>query len=100
MFSERVQYNAPVPGEEFRKRDLSVPAEAVKVVYEIDSQHGEDKELCLTILSRVFQGTEAVTKVLHACAQNFRSRGTDFTAWQFQAVANRNHRITTIEARM
>ena len=42
MFSEKIQYNAPVPGEEFKNRDLSAPAEAAKILYEIDSQHGED----------------------------------------------------------
>ena len=70
MFSEKIQYNAPVPGEEFLTRDLSVPSEAARVVYEIDSQHGEDKELCLTI-SRTFPGVDATTKILHECAQNF-----------------------------
>ena len=59
MFSERIQDNAP---EEFRARDLSVPAEAARVIYEIDSQHGEDKELCLTIMLRTFRGVGAVTK--------------------------------------
>ena len=50
MFSsQRITYNTPLPGEEFKNRDLSVPAEATKVLFEIDSHHGEDKELCLTI---------------------------------------------------
>jgi len=100
MFSDRIQYNAPIPGEEFKKRDLSVPSEAAKVVYEIDSQHGEEKDLCITILARTFRGSEAVTKILHECAQNFRSQITDNTAWQFQATVNRNVRVATIEGRM
>ncbi len=76
MFSEKIQYNAPIPGEEFRSRDLSVPSEAAKVVYEIESHHGEDKELCLTILSHTFRG-EAVTKILHEGAQTFRGQESD-----------------------
>ena len=72
MFSEKIQYNAPIPGEEFRARGLSVPAEAAKVLYEIDSQHGEDKDLCLAILGRTFRGTESVTKVLNECSKSFK----------------------------
>ena len=100
MFSDKISYNAPIPGEEFRKRDLSVPAEAAKVVYEIDSQHGEDKDLCLAILGRTFRGTEAVTRILHECSQKFSSQGADGTAWHFKATVARNVRIATIEAKM
>ncbi len=100
MFSDKISYNAPIPGEEFRKRDLSVPAEAPKVVYEIDSQHGEDKDLCLAILSRTFRGMESVTKILHECSQKFSSQGADGTSLHFKATVNRNIRIATIEAKM
>ena len=47
-----------------------MPAEATKVLFEIDSHH-EDKELCLTILGRTCRKNEAVTKILHDGAQNF-----------------------------
>ena len=100
MFSEKIQYNAPVPGEEFRKRDLSVPAEAAHVIYEIDSQHGEDKDLCLTILSRTFRGMDSVSQILHACAQKLQDLGTSTTAWRFHATVSRNIRVATIESRM
>ena len=100
MFSEKIQYNAPIPGEEFRLRDLSVPAEAARVVYEIDSQHGEDKELCLTILSRTFKGGEAITKIMHECAQSFRGQETDATAWRFHATVNRSVRISVLERKI
>ena len=69
FLSDRLKYNAPLPGEEFKNRELSVPAEAAKVLFEIDSQHGQDNELCLAILNRTFRNFSAVTKILHECAQ-------------------------------
>ena len=40
------------------------PAEAAKVLYEIDFQYGQNKELCLSILARVFRGIQNVAQVL------------------------------------
>ena len=100
MYSDKIQYNAPLPGEEFKSRDLSVPAEAAKVLYEVDSLHGEDKELCLAILARVFRGAEVVTKTLSECAQVFRGRSSDASAWRFQAIINRNIRVAKLESKM
>lgn len=100
MFSEKIQYNAPIPGEEYKTRDLAVPAEAARVVYEVDSQHGEDKNLCLTIFSRVFRGSDAVLKTLHECSKVFEGRDEGSTTWRFQATVNRNIRVTTIETKM
>ena len=91
MFSEKIQYNAPVPGEEFKNRDLSAPAEAAKILFEKESQHGDDKELCLTIFSRTFGGVEA---------QRFQGQSTDMSAWRCQATINRNIRLSTAEARI
>ena len=101
MFSnERIKYDAPLPGEEFKTRDLSVPAEATKILFEIDSQHGEDKELCLTILSRIFRGTDTVTKILHECTQNFQGGVTEGASWRFQATVTRNIRMAKIETQL
>ena len=77
-----------------------MPAEAAHVIYEIDSQHGEDKDLCLTILSRTFRGMDSVSQILHACAQKLQDLGTSTTAWRFHATVSRNIRVATIESRM
>ena len=75
FLTDRLKYNAPLPGEEFKTRDLSVPAEAAKVVFEIDSQHGQDNELCLAILTRTFRTMGAVTKNLHESAKKNEEGG-------------------------
>ena len=97
MFSEKIQYNAPIPGEEFKQRDLSIPAEATKVVFEIDSQHGEDKSLCVAILQRTFRGTETISKILHDCSQKVSTENHGDNAWRFQAEINRSVRNFELE---
>ena len=99
MFSEKIQYNAPIPGEEFRARELSVPAEAAKVLYEIDSQHGEDKDLCIAILQRTFRGMESVTKILHECSQNFKGTGAG-DAWRQHAAITRAVQVAKLERKV
>ena len=64
MFSDKIKYNTPLQGDEFRSRDLTIPAEAAKVLFEIDGQYGQDKELCLSTLTKVFRGSESVTEIL------------------------------------
>lgn len=95
---KRITYNAPFPGEEFKNRDVFVPAEAAKIWFEIDSQYGQDKELCLAIIGRTFKKAE-VTQILHECAQDFAGGGSE-APWKFQATVNRNIRIATIETQM
>src|SRR5947208_1465534 len=96
MFSEKIQYNVPMPGEEFRARELSVPAQAVKVIYEIDSLHGEDKSLCLTILQRTFQGVSAVASVVNECMKIYK-RGEESESWRHHASINRAVRVATLD---
>ena len=64
MFFDKVKYSTPLPGVEFRSRDLAIPAEAAKVLYEVDFQYGRDRELCLSILTNVFRGTPQITQIL------------------------------------
>src|SRR4051812_39048757 len=97
MFSpSQIKYNAPLPGEEFRTRQLSVPGEAAKILYEIDSQHGESKELCTTILQNVFRDDEGVRKAALECAKNFQGGDT----WKFHAAIARNIRIAKLDAQL
>ena len=71
MFSsERISYNAPLPGEEFKNRDVSVPAEAAKILYEIDSNMDKIKNCVSQFLDGFFGGWRS-PKILHEVAQNF-----------------------------
>ena len=85
MFSDKVKYNTPLPGEEFRSRDLSIPAEAAKVLFEIDFQYGQDKELCLSILAKVFRGISSVTQILQDSGKVFQ-KGSQGSAWLHEAL--------------
>lgn len=90
--SEQLKYNVALPGEEFRSRDLSLPSEATKVIYEIDDQHGHDKPLCLTVLAKIFRGVETVTRVLHECG------GESSPPWRQQAIINRSVDLAILES--
>ena len=100
MFSDKIQYNAPIPGDEFKQRDLSIPAEATKVVFEIDSQHGEDKSLCVAILQRTFRGVETISRILYECSQKVSSENKGGSSWRFQAEVNRSVRIFELELKV
>jgi len=99
MSSERIKFSTPLPGEEYRARDLSVPYEAVKVLYEIDFQQGGDKDLCLKILSRVFRGFETITKVVHEHAHKF-GEGAKEQEWHHQAVLDRTVELAKAEGEL
>lgn len=88
--SDRIKYNAPLPGDEFRLRALTVPAEAAKVLFEIDFQYGQDRELCLSILANVFRGTDSVTKILQESKEIFRRGKVDGAPWRYEATIQRN----------
>src|SRR5205807_676620 len=75
MFYEKVKYNTPLPGAEFRSRDLAIPAEATKVLYEIDFQYGRDRELCLSILTSVFRSVPQVTQILQDAGKAVQGGG-------------------------
>ena len=74
MFSQ-VKYNTPLPGAEFRSRDLTIPSEAARVLYEIDFQYGSDRELCLSVLTGVFRGTPQITQILQEVARSIQGGG-------------------------
>ena len=42
---------------------------------------------------------EAVTKIIHDCAQGFQGQSADVSSWRFHAIVNRNIRVA-IESRM
>ena len=46
--NERYKYSVSLPSAEWKGRDISTPLEAVRVVYEVDSAYGEQRELLLT----------------------------------------------------
>jgi hypothetical protein len=96
MFSKKIQYNAPLPGEEWRRRDVSVPAEAAKVVHEIDSLHGDNREVCLTIFQQVFRGSETVSKIVNERAKNI-AEGEEGGEWRFHATVTRNIKVAKFE---
>ena len=96
MIGEKIKYNTPLPGVEFRSRDLALPAEAAKVLYEIDFQYGQDKELCLSILSNTFRTYPEVTQILQEAARNLQ-RGVQVSEWHHKAVMARNARVAVLE---
>ena len=100
MFSEQIKYNTPLPGEEFRSRDLSIPAEAAKVLYEIDFQYGQSKELCLTILARVFRGSQIGTQVLQEVGKGFQGSGQRSAPWHQEAIVLRSVRAALLERKV
>ena len=100
MFSDKVKYNTPLPGIEFKSRDLSIPAEAAKVVYEIDFQYGQDRELCLSILTNVFRGTPQITQILQEAGRSTQWGGPTGAPWHHQAVVARNVRLTILERKI
>src|ERR1700746_1245474 len=97
MFSDKVKYNTPLPGIEFRSRDLSIPSEAAKVLYEIDFQYGQDKELCLAILTNVFRGTPQITQILQEAGRAVQGGGPSGAPWHHEAIVERNLRSTILE---
>ena len=97
MYSDKIKYSAPLPGEEFRRRALTVPAEAVKTLCDIDFQFGRDTELCLSILESVFRGTESVTKILQESKGLLRRENKNGAPWRAEATINRNIRKTLKE---
>ena len=99
MFSQ-IKYNAPLPGAEFRSRDLSIPSEAVKVLYEIDFQYGRDRELCLSILSSVFRGTPQVTQILQEVGRSFHGGGPTGAPWHHEAIVARNLRSAILDRKV
>ena len=96
MTSERIKFSTPLPGEEYRHRDLTTLSGASKVLYEIDFQHGSDNDLCLKILARVFRGDASVTKVVHEHARMFEG-GAREEGWRHQAVINRSIKVSLLE---
>ena len=101
MFSnDRIKFATPLPGEEYKKYDLSIPAEAARMLYEIDFHHGGDKELALTILTRAFRGLDTVTKVLAQSAPNFKNGAQEGEAWRRKAMINRTVKISLNKNRL
>ena len=96
MTNERIKFSTPLPGEEYRHRDLTTLSGASKVLYEIDFQHGSDNDLCLKILARVFRGDASVTKVVHEHARMFEG-GAREEGWRHQAIINRSIKISLLE---
>ena len=97
MTSEKVKYNTPLPGSEFSKRNLSIPAEAAKTLYEIDFQYGRDRGLCLSILTNVFRMYPQVTQVLQDAD---KGKSSDSEPWRRQAAVARTMRMTVLERKM
>jgi hypothetical protein len=95
---QQLKYTAPLPGEEFRSRDLQIAAEAARVLFEIDFSYG-DKELCLSVLTRVFRGITSVTQILQDSGRVFQ-KGGQGGAWQHEAVVQRNIRLAVLEREM
>jgi hypothetical protein len=101
MFSDKVKYNTPLPGIEFKTRDLSIPAEAARVVYEIDFQYGQDRELCLSILTNVFRGTPQITQILQEAGRlAVQGGGPTGAPWHHEAIVQRNLRTSLLERKM
>ena len=96
MFSDKIKYNTPLPGDEFRSRDLAIPAEAAKVLFEIDFQYGQDKELCLSILTKVFRGTESVTEILRGSEKIIQKENPD-EGWRHEATIERALKVSMLE---
>ena len=55
MFSDKIQYNAPIPGEEFKARDLSVPSRPQKLCMRLTHNMGKTKN-CVGQFVRQFFG--------------------------------------------
>ena len=100
MFFDKIKYNAPLPGAEFRSRDLSIPSEAAKVLYEIDFQYGKDKELCLSILTGVFRGTPEITQILQETGRSIQGNGPASAPWHHEAIVARNLRTAILERKI
>ena len=96
--SDKIQYNVPLPGEEFRARNLSVPIEAAKVLFEIDFQHGQDRELCLSVLARVFRGVDDVTQILRESGKVFQKENA--IPWRREAGVQRSLKASIWEQEM
>ena len=97
MFSDKIKYNPPLPGAEFRSRDLTIPSEACKVLYEIDFQYGQDRELCLSILTSVFRGYPQVTQVLQETGKKVQGDGPTSAPWHYEAIVARTVRLAILE---
>ena len=97
MFSDKIKYNTPLPGAEFMSRDLNIPSEACKVLYEIDFQYGQDRELCLSILTSVFRGHPQVTQVLQETGKKVQGDGPTSAPWHHEAVVARAVRLATLD---
>lgn len=99
MSNELIEFSTPLPGKEYRTRDLSVPSEATRVLYEIDFQQGGDKDLCLKILSRVFRGHDAITKVVHEHMHKFEG-GASEEEWCQEAIIDRTVRASQMKGNL
>jgi len=98
MFSDKIKFNTPLPGDEFKSRVLTIPAEAAKVLFEIDEQYGEDRELCLSILTKVFRGVDSVTGILRGSGKVFRKGEEGGGAlWRQEALIERTLRVSILE---
>ena len=93
-FSSQIKYNAPLPGDEYRSRELTVPAEAVKVLFEIDFSFSAERELCLTVLEKVFRGTDRVTQILQDCESVLHRGGKGVAPWKHEAAIQRRIKAT------
>src|SRR5690348_17046023 len=71
--SDRLKFHVALPEKEYRTRDLSIPSEAAKTLYDIDVQQGGDRGLCLAVLERIFRSSESVMKVIHDTKGEFQS---------------------------
>ena len=87
---DRIKYSAVLPGEEFRRRQLSVPAEAAKTLFDIDFSYGRDRELCFFKLQNVFRGTEGVTQILQESREILKKGKQDGAPWRYEATIQRN----------
>src|SRR4051794_2112684 len=94
MYSDRVKFHVALPEKEYRGRDVTIPSEATKTLYDIDVQQGHDKGICLAILGSVFRGNDSITKILQESIKDFQVAQPLEVPWKSRAVLNRKVKAT------
>lgn len=90
--SEQVKYSLSFPAEEFKGRDVSTPLSAARLIYDVDLQYGERKEIALSILATVFQQDDVVLPIIKKCNAELPS-AVDGEAWKIAARLKRQARL-------
>jgi Golgi nucleoside diphosphatase len=84
------EIQCPIAGDRiFCIEELTIPAEAAKVLNEIDFQYGQERELCLSSHKCVSEFSEGYTILQQASKKLVQGESVDAWRYRAQIIAHR-----------